>query len=133
MSVDSWRMPPVIWQGSAPRIPITSGLVQEVPSTLRTSPSYRSTWWISRDSSGSCRSSWTTRRTRKVEISEVCTTQTKITCLVINMLCCMCGVLKYVDNLDSLKIMLSFHMNDQQKCDFFSQWKKMNIKNWLSI
>lgn len=79
VSVNSWRMPPVILPGSAPRIPITSGLVQEVPLTSRTSPSYRLTWWISRDSSGNCRSSWTTRRTRKVEISEVCTTQTKTT------------------------------------------------------
>lgn len=38
---------------------------------------------------------------------------------MINMLCCMCGDFKYVDNLNPLKIMLSFHMNDQQKCGFF--------------
>lgn len=45
---------------------------------------------------------------------------------MISMLCCMCGIVEYVDNLDTLKIMLSFHMNDQQKCDskILMMWKR---------
>ena len=68
----SWRMRPVTWLSSAPRMPSTWRLAPAVRWTLRTSLSCRLTWWTNRDSSESCRNSWTTRKTTKVDGSKVC-------------------------------------------------------------